>query len=652
MALVESIRRPAAIAGFPLSAWAFALRIWAAMMVALYAAFWLQLESASSAAVTVGILALQTRGQAYQKAVYRILCTIIGVVASFAIAGLFDSRASCSCWHSRMARALRLARWFSGWQQGVRRRPGRLHRRPGRGDADDSPASISSRRKPGRCGRGGNCRPRADQRRVRRPNLHPGLSDRLAAAQWRVRTLARAILRGESADPIQSANFLSEITALRPNITALAAKSSGGSARGAAARSAAVALVAEVSAATALASLPAAALSSLRSTLADALGGDSRALQLRLRQRADRGDAHAYDALFVRHAQDLLIEDRRAQDAIEDLRAGRDPARDIRAPIYRSRRAAVQNALRAFLAVVISAVLFSLGGWPLAAQGVALVGVTIALSANTPNPGTFAAAAVIAMPIAALLAGVTEFLILDGVDQFPLLAIGMAPTVLAAALLFTIPNPRLAPIGLLLLVFFPVMLSPTNPQSYNPETFLFFSFLAITSVILLFVLLRTLLPASDALRRRWYLTSARTEMREVLAGRRSRRLNDEALFRDADRIGQLAALQPAADDERRNDLREALEISGQAAAVRRARTALAELSAHTGGRLVGEGYSALVAGDPVDLSRAAGDLANATTQLDHDGQAAARAAGLDLIWVAFLIDAGAFGLDSHRSTSS
>ena len=40
---------------------------------------------------------------------------------------------------------------------------------------------------------------------------------------------------------------------------------------------------------------------------------------------------HAYDALFVRHAQDLLIEDRRAQDAIEDLRAGRDPARDIRA---------------------------------------------------------------------------------------------------------------------------------------------------------------------------------------------------------------------------------------------------------------------------------------------------------------------------------
>src|SRR5258705_1550466 len=89
MTVPQSVRRQAIIAGFPLSAWAFALRIWAAMMVALYAAFWLQLESASSAAVTVGILALPTRGQTYQKAAYRIVATIIGVVASLVIAGLF-----------------------------------------------------------------------------------------------------------------------------------------------------------------------------------------------------------------------------------------------------------------------------------------------------------------------------------------------------------------------------------------------------------------------------------------------------------------------------------------------------------------------------------------------------------------------------------
>src|SRR3977135_4343390 len=89
MTLVQSVRRTVTIAGFPLSAWTFALRIWAAMMVGLYAAFWLQLESASSAAVTVGILALPARGEVSQKAVYRALATIVGVVASFVIAGLF-----------------------------------------------------------------------------------------------------------------------------------------------------------------------------------------------------------------------------------------------------------------------------------------------------------------------------------------------------------------------------------------------------------------------------------------------------------------------------------------------------------------------------------------------------------------------------------
>jgi uncharacterized membrane protein YccC len=261
-------------------------------------------------------------------------------------------------------------------------------------------------------------------------------------------------------------------------------------------------------------------------------------------------------------------------------------------------------------------------------------------------------AVVIAIAIAALLAGATEFLILDGVDQFPLLAIGMAPVVLAAALLFTIPNPRLAPIGFLVLVFFPVLLSPTNPQSYNPESYLFSSFMAMTAVILLFVVVRTVLPTSDALRRHWFLTSARAEMRGLLAGSGFPRLEQAALFRDADRIGQLAALPPGDGDERRDDLRQALDIFGCAAAVRRVRTTLAELSARTGGRVVGEANSALAAGAAPGLRRAAANLASATAQLDDKAQAVARAASLDLIWAAFLLDAGPFGLEAHGSTLS
>jgi uncharacterized membrane protein YccC len=646
------------IAGFPPSAWAFALRTWAAMMVALYAAFWLQLESASTAAVTVGILALQTRGQAYEKAVYRVLATIIGVVASFLIAGLFPQ--TRELFLIGFAGWLGLCVYVGGLLDGNRAYGAVLS---GYTVAVVAVLQINTPQNTFMAGvnRGaaivvGVAALTLVSDLFAAPNVHTGLSDKLAAAQQRVRAFALAVLRGERAHPIRVANLLREITALHPDMTALIVESSDGKARAAAARAAAVALVAEVSAAGALSSLPAATFPSDRRLLGDAIADahwqESHALQLRLQGRVDVGCADLHAALFARHGLDLLIENRRAQDAIEDLRAGRRPSRRVHAPIYRSRRAAARSGLRAFLAVLISAVLLSLGGWSFASLAIALVGMIVALSASNPNPQTLVVGAVIAVPVAVLLAGVTEFLILDGVDQFPLLAIGMAPGVLAAALLFTIPNPRLASIGFVVLVFFPFILSPTNPPIYNPESYLFSSFMATTAVILLFVLMRTVLPTSDALRRRWCLTSARAEMRGLLSGSRSPRLDDEALFRDADRIGQLAALEPADGDERRDELRQVLDIFGCAAAVRRVRTTLAELSARTDERLVGDANSALAASDAPGLRRAAANLASAATEFDHDGQAAARAASLDLIWVAFLIGASPFELDPHRSTIS
>ena len=47
--------RPLIFAGFPASSWAFALRVWLAMLLALYVSFWLELESPSSSALTVAV---------------------------------------------------------------------------------------------------------------------------------------------------------------------------------------------------------------------------------------------------------------------------------------------------------------------------------------------------------------------------------------------------------------------------------------------------------------------------------------------------------------------------------------------------------------------------------------------------------------------
>jgi hypothetical protein len=172
------------------------------------------------------------------------------------------------------------------------------------------------------------------------------------------------------------------------------------------------------------------------------------------------------------------------------------------------------------------------------------------------------------------------------------------------------------------------------------------------AVVLVFAASWEILPTSDDLRRRWYLTSARAELRDLLAGRQSRHRDDDALFRDADRIRQLAALQPADGDERRDDLREALNIFALAATARRIQTALAKLSDRTDAHLLGDGYAALADCSAPRLREAAALLAaSAATQLDHDSQAAARTATADLIWAAFLIDASPFGLRPNWSTS-
>lgn len=76
------------VAGLPVGSWAFAVRIWIAVVIALGISFWLQLETPTSAAVTVAILAEPTRGQALEKAGYRLIATITGVAASIAIVGV------------------------------------------------------------------------------------------------------------------------------------------------------------------------------------------------------------------------------------------------------------------------------------------------------------------------------------------------------------------------------------------------------------------------------------------------------------------------------------------------------------------------------------------------------------------------------------
>lgn len=117
----------------------------------------------------------------------------------------------------------------------------------------------------------------------------------------------------------------------------------------------------------------------------------------------------------------------------------------------------------------------------------------IGLGATTAKPRGFTAIALVAGPIATVLTGILEFLILNGADDFPLLAVGLAPFVIGAALLISSNNLLWSSLGRAILPFTMLLLAPSNPQTYNPQAFLFTSVFIIAAAALLLAT-QTLIP--------------------------------------------------------------------------------------------------------------------------------------------------------------
>ena len=646
---------PTRFAGFPLSTWLFGLRTWIAMVMALYVAFWLQLEGASSAATCVAILSLPTRGQAAQKAIYRFLGTAVGVIASLVIAGLFNEIRDLFL--LAVAAWLALCVFAAGQLDGNRAYAAVLS---GYTVAIVAVANIDA---PQNTFASGINRGAAIMIGIlavaivndvfAAPNVLPGLIRRIEEAQGKVRAFARAALRRGDADPGEAAALLKEITALHPEITTLAGESISGRARAAGAGAAVAALVREVSAAravsSALAGLGTDAQRSRREIEATLDGrghGGPPALhqwlaEPTLADEPGRRRLVAACASFV-----LRDQDDRATDGIAIMRSGHGVLGGPRLPPFKSRRNAIRDALRVFVAVVLSSSFFVLAGWPTSSTALVQFCALAGISATNPNPRGFATGALAAMPLAIAVVGVTEFLVLDGVDAFPLLAIAIAPPVFAACLMMRARKPRLNGIGFVLLVYFPVILSPSNPQSYDPQAFLFSGTLAIASVVALFLCLSTLFPTTDRRRRTWILRSSREELEDALRGRRQRYGPPAAAYRDADRIGQLQALEDASSEARGADLSRVMGYADLAAVARRFDAAGRDRALRAAAATaLDEGRRALAALDPAGLRRAASALLADVRDRAADLRTAARCSAADLVWAAALIERNAAELD-------
>jgi uncharacterized membrane protein YccC len=588
-----TITRPLSFASAPASAWAFGIRIWAAVIVALAASFWLELEAPSTAALTVAILAAPTRGEALHKATYRLIATMIGVTAAIAITALFSQARDLLI--AAFAAWIGLCVYAAGLLDGNRAYAAVLS------GYTLAFVAIQQMDAPEHVFETGMARGAAIAVGIAAvalvndllaaPDSFPRLAWQLAALHRRIRDYAKPVLRDEATDVETATGLLRDIAALRPETTSLAAESASGLVRSAAARSAAVALVAEVYAARALYALPATADPAFRQRMAATMEGSSEQSST----STAAGSSLRLSAPVDWALREFQRRDAEVREGLAALNAATRPRRAWRTPLYRSQRIAAVAGIRAAGCLALPSVFFVLAGWPAADVSLSLVAVVIGLGATTPDPKGFSALAFIATPIAAVLAGALEFLILDGVNEFVLLALALAPFMIGATVLITRPNRLLSGLGRLNLIFILAIFAPTNPPSYDAQAFLFTS-LFVWAATALLLMAQILIPTESSERReRWIMASARRDFENLLSRPDRRLAPEEAMFRDAGRIGQI----PAGGAGSRDGavVAEALSYFDRAAAIRLGRESVGRLAKTSLSHLAADAWEALAAED-------------------------------------------------------
>jgi hypothetical protein len=213
-----------------------------------------------------------------------------------------------------------------------------------------------------------------------------------------------------------------------------------------------------------------------------------------------------------------------------------------------------------------------------------------------------------------------------------LLAIALAPFMIGAALLMTVPNRIVSALGRLNLVFVLVLLAPGNPETYNPQTFLFSVLFLVLATSLLFAADILIPPVSRDRHRQWLLASARRDLSHLLSRQNQGLVPEEAMFRDAGRIAEILVA-GGSTPEYHAAVEEAMAGFDQAAALRLGQLELERLMQGPLRTEVRAAYAAIGERDPASMIAAAHALREAASR--RDVSVAGASAALVLASVAF-----------------
>ncbi len=157
---------------------------------------------------------------------------------------------------------------------------------------------------------------------------------------------------------------------------------------------------------------------------------------------------------------------------------------------------AVLTGIRSALAVGITSAFWFATAWPTGPTAVIVAAVLCSLLAALEQPDKISIAAAATILIAAVPVFATEFYLMPLAVDFPSLAVALAPLMLTCG--FIMAQPRIGALGLLSAVYFAFASNIDNVMTYNAVSFLNSSLAILVGIAVAVVLFATFFPETPA----------------------------------------------------------------------------------------------------------------------------------------------------------
>jgi uncharacterized membrane protein YccC len=175
---------------------------------------------------------------------------------------------------------------------------------------------------------------------------------------------------------------------------------------------------------------------------------------------------------------------------------------------------AVLIGIRSALAVGIAAGIWFTTAWPNGPVAIVVASVICSLLASLERPDKISLAAAATVLVTAGPVFATEFYLMPLAVDFPSMAVALAPLILACG--FVMAQPGIGPLGLLSAVYFAFASNIDNVMTFDAAAFLNASFAILVGIAVAVVLFATFFPETPAFAGRRFLRQLLVHLRDFI----------------------------------------------------------------------------------------------------------------------------------------